>query len=162
MTRPDGNFICTGTLIKKDGLVLTAKHCVENATAVYVIFAGASIRATVLATSSWQDLALVDIPGNLYPAMSMCSSISIEDNVCGVGRPEGILEYECGVTTAVGPMLILSDTALRKGFSGGPLIHNEQNCLAGVSYAAVDFIRIRRTLHVGLDEVKRFIQHFMD
>lgn len=146
-----GASVGTGMFVTSDGEILTNAHVVEGAAAVRVRLAGETEprRATVLASDRGNDLALLRIEGDGYPAVTFADpdSIRIGDEVVAIGfaldldgEPtvtRGIVSaLDRTISTASGVLnaLIQTDAAISSGNSGGPLV-NANGEVVGVNTA---------------------------
>jgi S1-C subfamily serine protease len=132
----------TGVIITGDGEIVTNAHVVEGATAIRVRLAGETEprEATLLASDPGNDLALLRIAGDGFPAATFADpdSIRIGDEVVAIGFAldldgspsvtRGIvsaLDRTLGLGTANGALdgLLQTDAAISSGNSGGPLVN---------------------------------------
>lgn len=162
--RENGQAMCTGVVVDESGLIATAKHCVRDNSKVYVLTAAGNEPAGVLGVDKAADLAIIHIEGWNYNPMPLCETpVDIDAGVCAVGRTydNNLFEFECGDATAVGDELIITTTAVRPGFSGGPLIDIERRCLAGITYAYMPYrMTDPRGYHVGLGALKALLNKY--
>lgn len=164
--REDGTYAkhrCTGALVSADGLVLTAKHCTENTSLVYVQSHTMGVgRATILREDSVADLALIAIDGYSHVPFEICEPYGIDEGVCAIGTTwdDDLFHFECGDITAGNGELVVTTTQLRGGFSGGPLVHIEGECLAGISYSCWQYPHGQRCNHVGLDAINLILEDY--
>jgi serine protease Do len=133
----------SGFIVSADGLIVTNRHVVEDATATYTVVTadGKKHDATVVARDTVIDLALIKIDGTNYPALSLGDSdtLQIGDTVVAIGNALG--EFSNTVTRGIvsglnrrlvagGTMsgseeidgAIQTDAAINPGNSGGPLL----------------------------------------
>ncbi|SLN11595.1 putative periplasmic serine endoprotease DegP-like precursor [Roseovarius albus] len=136
----------SGFIISEDGLIVTNHHVIANAETVSVTLAdGTEIDAQVIGSDPLTDIALIDIEGDGYDAVTFGSSDSMRvgEEVIAVGSPFGL---EATVTSGIisaksrninsGPFddYIQTDAAVNRGNSGGPLF-NMQGEVVGVNTA---------------------------
>jgi putative serine protease PepD len=136
-----GQSVGTGVITTSDGEILTNAHVVEGASEIRVRLAGESEprTATLLAEDIGNDLALLRIEGDNYPAAEFADpdSIQIGDEVVAIGFAldlDGAPSVTRGIvsaldrtistgTDAVLDGLIQTDAAISSGNSGGPLVN---------------------------------------
>jgi putative serine protease PepD len=146
-----GGSVGTGVITTSDGEILTNAHVVEGATAIRVRLAGDTEPrpATLLAADMGNDLALLRIGGEGFPAARFADpeSIRIGDEVVAIGfaldldgEPSvtlGIVSaLDRTITTPSGALngLIQTDAAISSGNSGGPLV-NADGEVVGINTA---------------------------
>jgi len=134
----------SGFLISADGLILTNKHVVEDATAQYTVILNnkEKLKATVLAKDPAQDLAVVKIEKTGMPYLTLGDSdkIQIGQSVIAIGNALGQFENTVSVGVISGLQrtvtasdqgaasetlddIIQTDAAINPGNSGGPLLN---------------------------------------
>jgi S1-C subfamily serine protease len=135
-----GGSVGTGVITTSDGEILTNAHVVEGATAIRVRLAGETEPrpATLLASDPGNDLALLRIGGEGFPAATFAApgSVDIGDEVVAIGFAldlDGDPSVTLGIvsaldrtiTTELGALdgLIQTDAAISSGNSGGPLVN---------------------------------------
>ena len=112
-------------------VIVTNFHVLDECRADSPIFittaSGEQVEATVLASDSEADLALLSIAGLSIPALRPASAFNQGDWVMAAGNPEGVT----GTTTSgsianVKPDIeeVYSDAVIAPGSSGGPLVNN--------------------------------------
>ena len=143
-----GSSVCTGTVVRADGLVLTAYHCVATGLRPRVeTHAGSTFPGRTVAVDARNDLALVEVPG-LGPAAAVLPlasddpplgsplwSIGHPFATAATGRFAGTLAWSVtrGVVSAVGETFVQTDAALNPGNSGGPLLNDAGELIGVVS-----------------------------
>ena len=149
----------TGVVLSADGLVLTNYHVVEDSSAVKVTVAttGDTYDAEVLGHDQTADVALLQLDGaeDLATAKLDDDGTSPDDAVTAVGNAggQGFLSAATGTIVAEdqsitageghGPLgsaedltgLLETDAAVVPGYSGGPLLDDE-NEVVGINTAA--------------------------
>lgn len=135
-----GGSVGTGVLVTSDGEVVTNAHVVEGASAVRVRLAGETEPrpATVIGADPSNDLALLRIAGDGFPAVTFAdpASIRIGDEVVAIGFAldldggpsvtRGIVSaLDRTISTSDGALdgLVQTDAAISSGNSGGPLVN---------------------------------------
>ncbi|PIR69516.1 MAG: hypothetical protein COU47_03005 [Candidatus Niyogibacteria bacterium CG10_big_fil_rev_8_21_14_0_10_46_36] len=132
----------TGFFVSRDGMLVTNKHVVEDASADYVVVmnSGERVPAKVLARDPVQDLAILKIDRTNIPFLPLGDSdtLAIGQSVVAIGNALGEFQNTVSVgvisglgrsVTAVGPAsgpevlseVIQTDAAINPGNSGGPL-----------------------------------------
>lgn len=137
----------SGSLVSKDGYILTNNHVIENASKVMVtLHDGKKIQAKIIGTDPQTDLAVIQIPGNNYPFLELGDSEALEvgEWAIAIGNPfELQASVTVGVISAKGRSqlqiadfedFIQTDAAINPGNSGGPLL-NIDGKLIGVNTA---------------------------
>ena len=142
--------IGSGTIISRDGRILTAAHVVQTADRVGVeLKDGRYLTASVVASSPRADVALLQLdspPADLAPIrIGNSDSLETGDQVMVIGAPYG-LSYTLTVGHVSGrlkppgtiggvPMeFIQTDAAINQGNSGGPLFNLKGELVGVVSY----------------------------
>ena len=149
----------TGVVLSADGLVLTNYHVVEDSSTVKVTVAttGDTYEAEVVGHDQTADVALLQLDGaeDLATAKLDDDGISSDDAVTAVGNAEGqgflsavtgkVVAEDQSITAGEGhgPFgsaedltgLIETDAAVVPGYSGGPLLDDE-NEVVGINTAA--------------------------
>jgi S1-C subfamily serine protease len=136
-----GQSVGTGVITTSDGEILTNAHVVEGASEIRVRLAGESEprTATLLAEDIGNDLALLRIDGDNFPAAEFADadSIQIGDEVVAIGFAldlDGAPSVTRGIVSALDRTittgsdavldgLIQTDAAISSGNSGGPLVN---------------------------------------
>jgi S1-C subfamily serine protease len=133
----------SGFIIQNDGLVLTNKHVVSDASASYTVFTndGKKYSATVLARDPVQDLAVLKIDATGLPTVILGDSNTLELGQTAIAIGNALGEYRNTVSVGVvsglsrtvtaqgGGMtekiqnVIQTDAAINPGNSGGPLLN---------------------------------------
>ncbi|NUT37804.1 MAG: trypsin-like serine protease [Hamadaea sp.] len=142
----------TGVVANAQGLVLTAYHVVEKATAIEVSFAdGTRTTAKVAASDPAIDIAALvpeQLPSLVVPAV-LGGGVNIGDDVVAIGNQLGLTgSTTTGVVSGLDRVLtrrgqsdlkglIQFDAAVNPGSSGGPLI-NSRGQTVGIVVALVN------------------------
>lgn len=133
----------SGFLVSSDGLILTNKHVVSDASASYTVLTsdGNSYEAKVVSSDPVNDIALVKIDITNAPTLTLASSdnLDIGQTVIAIGNSLG--QYSntvtAGVVSGIGRSItagsndgaeqlegvIQTDAAINPGNSGGPLLN---------------------------------------
>ncbi len=161
------NSTGSGVLIGKTGEILTNFHVVEHRQNIEVILHGGQTeKATVLATDSSRDLAIIDISGESHEYLAIQENITSEvgDIVYALGYPlGGSYTVTSGVISAITKRVpainrqawnkkeynfIQTDAPLNPGNSGGPLI-NYRGELVGISTSRIEDHNNRIVVGIG-------------
>jgi serine protease Do len=135
----------SGFVIRKDGVVLTNNHVVENAKQLTVTLSdGREFDATVMGRDPKTDLAVLKIdPEGTLPTAQLGDSddLSVGDWVVAIGNPFGLSNtVTAGIVSAKGRVIgagpyddfIQTDAPINPGNSGGPLL-NERGEVVGIN-----------------------------
>jgi S1-C subfamily serine protease len=135
--------IGTGVVFDDSGTVLSSLHIVRDASAIRLFFAdGTESEATVVAKQPENDMVVLRpqvVPDDLIPAtLTASDSLQVGDEVFAVGNPFGIHNaLSAGVVSRLGwnykslksgitlSNLIMFDSAVNPGNSGGPLLNRD-------------------------------------
>jgi 2-alkenal reductase len=132
----------SGFVISADGYIVTNNHVVDEADRVDVTFAdGATLRAKVVGTDRYSDLALLKVEKAGLPFVELANSddVKVGQRVIAIGNPfglngtmtEGIIsakgrtlpeEAASGTGSFSNPSILQTDAAINPGNSGGPLL----------------------------------------
>jgi S1-C subfamily serine protease len=133
----------TGFIITTDGMIVTNKHVVSDATAEYTVLTndGKEHSAKVLARDPINDIAVIKIDGAGYPTLNFGNSDSLKIGQTAIAIGNSLGEFSNTVSkgiisglgrnlTAGGGMgasekltnIIQTDAAINPGNSGGPLL----------------------------------------
>lgn len=133
-----GQAICSGSFVSPYGHVITARHCVAEATAITVVTDdGQEYEASTRAISKSQDLAVIQIGKFGTPYFKLAAPLVQGQTIRILGSPLGLTGTLTTGTVAklFGDRLLMDCTAL-PGNSGGPVIDADGN-LAGVLSAMI-------------------------
>jgi serine protease Do len=138
------NGVGSGTIISKDGLVLTNAHVVQGSrqTVTVVLSDGTRLRGDIVAyAGNGLDLAAIKIAGqDNLPAIAIApaGSVQVGQRAFAIGNPFGQFQgtFTTGIVSRIDRQrgLIQTDAAINPGNSGGPLL-NSQGELIGVNTA---------------------------
>lgn len=171
----------SGFFVTQDGYIVTNKHVVSDARAEYTVLTsdGKELPATVLALDPVNDVAVIKVNGDGFPALALGDSdaVRVGQTAIAIGNPlgefansvsRGIIsglkrELTAGVSYGQEEVLrdiIQTDAAINPGNSGGPLL-NLSGEVIGINVAvaqgaenigfAIPVNQIKR----AVDEVKR-------
>ena len=137
----------SGSVISKDGYILTNHHVVGEADRILVkLFDGKEVRAKLVGTDPESDISVIKIDGSGYDFLSMGNSneLMVGESVIAVGNPFGLTQtVTYGIVSAKGRSnvgineyenFIQTDAAINPGNSGGPLM-NLRGEIIGVNSA---------------------------
>lgn len=134
----------TGFFASADGMIITNKHVVEDASADYTVMTSddKEYSATVLAKDPINDIAIVKIDGNNFPVLNLgdSDSLKIGQTVVAIGNSLGEfsntvsrgivsgLKRNLTASSGLGESenlrnIIQTDAAINLGNSGGPLLN---------------------------------------
>ena len=153
---------CTGVVVSSDGLILTAKHCLENRdlkTSVKVKYMGKKLPAKILDQSLFYDLAVLSIGGSDRHFLNLCSKVAPGDRVYVFGFPEKSATVLYAEVKVSADGFLTSDAATKLGYSGGPAIEEREECVAGISYFHYEsYTHLgEKSRHVGLDILHKIL-----
>ncbi len=170
----------TGFIITEDGMIVTNKHVVNDASATYTIFTadGKDYEAKILAKDPSMDLAIMKIEATGLPVVDLGDSdaIKVGQSVIAIGNALG--EFNNSVTVGVISAkerqieasgtgmteklegLLQTDAAINPGNSGGPLV-NIKGQVIGVNTAVAQAENIGFAIPVNsvkntIDQMKKF------
>ena len=137
----------SGFIVRKDGLILTNNHVVENAKEITVVMTDETeYTAELVGRDPKTDLAVLKIePQGDLPAARMGDSnaLRVGDWVMAIGNPFGLSNtVTAGIVSAKGRTIgagpydnfIQTDASINPGNSGGPLF-NQQGEVIGINTA---------------------------
>ena len=137
----------SGFVIRKDGVVLTNNHVVENAKEITVTSSdGHEYPAKVMGRDPKTDLAVLKVdPATTLPTARLGDSdgLNVGDWVVAIGNPFGLSNtVTAGIVSAKGRAIgagpyddfIQTDASINPGNSGGPLL-NERGEVVGINTA---------------------------
>ena len=147
----------TGFIVRSSGYIVTNKHVVPDANAIYTVLLANGVQKTgaVVWRSPTEDLAVVKVSGSGYPTIPLgdSSTLRLAQSVFAVGNALG--QYSNSVSVGVISGLdrsitaandqggtetltgiIQTDAAINPGNSGGPLVNLSGEAI-GVNVALV-------------------------
>ncbi len=141
--------LCSGAFVTSDGYILTAKHCTANVSDISVITNDLQeYKATVVAQSPTQDLALIRIDRQNTPHFRLAKSAVQGESIHTYGSPLGITgTYTTGVIARLNGDVTYIDCGVLPGNSGGP-VFNDAGEMVGVATAG--FIVLLGTTHLNV------------
>ena len=127
----------SGVIASADGLILTNRHVIEDAYALFVTLSdGRRLQAKLVLAGTNYDLALIKVDPGAKPlkpaAMGDSDRMRVGDRVVAIGNPLGFAgSVSAGVISAFHRQLGLSayddliqtDATINRGNSGGPLFN---------------------------------------
>ena len=144
-----GRAVCSGSFVTRNGYILTAKHCTTDAAEITVVTADLQeYRATLVAQSDTQDLAVIRIDRQNTPFFDLARSVEQGQPVHTYGSPLGITgTYTTGVIARLNGDVTYVDCGVLPGNSGGPAF-NDDGEMVGVLTAG--FIVMLGTTHLNV------------
>ncbi len=136
----------SGVIFSREGYVLTNNHVIAGADEIQVLLHDNRVaHATVVGTDSLTDLAVLKIPANDLPAITVANAdpLHVGDVVLAIGNPFGIGQtVTMGIVSGLQRQLntstyenfIQTDAAINSGNSGGALV-NAKGELVGINTA---------------------------
>lgn len=146
----------TGFIITNDGLILTNKHVVSDATATYtvVLASGKTYDAKIQSIDPFRDMAVVKIDAKDLPVVELGDSDSLKVGQWVVAVGNALGQFENSVTAGIISArnrtveasdsagansetlngLLQTDAAINSGNSGGPLV-NLKGQVVGINTA---------------------------
>uniref|UniRef100_A0A6M3LHV5 Putative trypsin-like peptidase domain containing protein n=1 Tax=viral metagenome TaxID=1070528 RepID=A0A6M3LHV5_9ZZZZ len=171
----DGQWQGSGVLVSEDGLVLTARHVVEdNLSFLVTLNDGRKIRTDRAVYSKKYDVGFVKLPDGKYPFLSkITDKLQLGEAVFAIGSPFGeenfnsvtmgiisALQRDLGETPWGWRVTFQSDVTANPGNSGGP-VFNMKGQLVGIvvagvgrSYSGILYCIPSRLMMGRLDEIK--------
>jgi Do/DeqQ family serine protease len=132
----------SGVIVSPEGILLTNNHVVENAGEIDVLLPdGREVRAQVVGTDPETDLAVLRIPADRLPAITLGRNqdLRVGDAVLAIGNPFKLGQtVTAGIVSALGrnglglstfESFIQTDAAINPGNSGGALVDAHGNLL---------------------------------
>jgi S1-C subfamily serine protease len=126
-------WTASGVIVDDSGMILTAKHCLEGADYIEVVFHdGTTIETDEMYWADDADIgvAIIDPNGLYLPSADFDYSVDVGETVRAVGHPYGLLwSLTEGIVSAVKryepffgeKLMIQIDAATNPGNSGGPI-----------------------------------------
>ena len=139
----------SGAFIRDDGYIVTNNHVVENASELVVhLFDGRELRAEIVGTDPFSDLAVIKVEGDDFPTIPFGESdeVRVGQWVLAIGSPldENLSNtVTSGIISSLGRYqggdnsisnYIQTDAAVNPGNSGGPLV-NLRGEIVGINSA---------------------------
>jgi len=133
----------TGFIITSDGMILTNKHVISDASAEYTVFTadGKDYKARVLSVDPFEDIAIIKIEATGLPVVDLGDSSTTQVGEWVIAIGNALAEFKNTVTVGVISAkdrkitassgssseqltgLLQTDAAVNPGNSGGPLIN---------------------------------------
>ncbi len=149
----------TGFIVTSDGLIMTNKHVVSNASAKYMVYlnTGKSYQATITSLDPFNDLAIIKIEAKDLPVVSFGDPEDMKNGQSVIAIGNALGEFQNSVTVGVLSAkertitasdstgvaqeklegLLQTDAAINPGNSGGPLL-NLEGQVVGVNVAVAE------------------------
>lgn len=172
MPHPKQQGLGTGSIVTKDGYILTNHHVVGGADKITVKLAdGREFNGKIIGTDPDSDVAVIQIEGKDLPTLPFGDSEEIEvgESVIAIGNPFGFNQtVTFGIISAKGRSkvgitnyenFIQTDAAINPGNSGGPLI-NLKGEMIGLNTAI--FSRTGGYQGIGFAIPSKMAKHIMD
>ena len=144
---PEQQGVGSGVIVSPEGVLLTNNHVIEGAGEIDVQLSdGREVRAQVVGTDPETDLAVLRIPLDRLPAVTVGRSqdLRVGDPLLAIGNPFNVGQtVTSGIVSALGrnglglsvfESFIQTDAAINPGNSGGALV-NAQGQLVGINTA---------------------------
>jgi Do/DeqQ family serine protease len=144
---PEQQGVGSGVIVSPEGVLLTNNHVIEGAGEIDVQLSdGREVRAEVVGTDPETDLAVLRIPLDKLPAVTVGRSqdLRIGDPLLAIGNPFNVGQtVTAGIVSALGrnglglsvfESFIQTDAAINPGNSGGALV-NARGHLVGINTA---------------------------
>ncbi|MEV6413312.1 trypsin-like peptidase domain-containing protein [Kribbella sp. NPDC051718] len=161
-----GRATGSGFAIDQQGHVVTNAHVVEGASDVSLVLStGRSVDASIIGVDADNDLAVLQVSGNVEGLRSLTlgrsSELHVGDPVLAVGSPLGLEgTVTAGIVSAVNRQArfgdngnrqsaIQTDAAINPGNSGGPLV-NSAGQVVGVNTAIATLGTSSRSGNIGI------------
>ncbi|WP_343968947.1 MULTISPECIES: S1C family serine protease [Kribbella] len=161
-----GRATGSGFAIDQQGHVVTNAHVVEGASDVSLVLStGRSVDASIIGVDADNDLAVLQVSGNVEGLRSLTlgrsSQLQVGDPVLAVGSPLGLEgTVTAGIVSAVNRQArfgdngnrqsaIQTDAAINPGNSGGPLV-NSAGQVVGVNTAIATLGTSSRSGNIGI------------
>lgn len=159
-----GKAICSGSFISPSGHILTARHCVQDATDITAITSdGQEYTATTRIISKTQDVAIVQIGrfGGAYlkPAEK---NLTRGQAVFVIGSPLGLTgTLTQGTVSKLGGDVTFMDCTALPGNSGGPVLNANGELVGVLSAIIVVYLGPSHiSIAVSLDAIKMLVYEF--
>jgi putative serine protease PepD len=161
-----GQATGSGFAIDQQGHVVTNAHVVEGASNVSLVLStGRSVDASIIGVDADNDLAVLQVSGNVEGLRALTlgrsSELHVGDPVLAVGSPLGLEgTVTAGIVSAVNRQArfgdngnrqsaIQTDAAINPGNSGGPLV-NSAGQVVGVNTAIATLGTSSRSGNIGI------------
>ena len=150
VNRQPASGMGSGFIISPDGVVLTNAHVVRGQERVTVTLGdGRSLTGEVLGQDPLTDVAVIKLPTNNLPALTVGDSTNLQIGEWAIGNPLGLDNtVTAGIISGTGRSggvigspnsrvnFIQTDAAINPGNSGGPLL-NQQGEVIGINTAII-------------------------
>lgn len=175
-----GAVLGAGTIITTDGYILTNEHVVKDPLSgqlyaelqVHVVAdpelyeETRAYPARVVATSNWDDLALVKVERSGLPALTLATKTPAEGtSVVVIGHPNA-MQYTSSAGIVTQDMAVLgliarmqTDAAINPGNSGGPIVDLDGRIVAVAQSKFTDMDNMG--YGVRAEDVRRFVVKYL-
>lgn len=164
----------SGFIVRKDGLIVSNRHVVEDKAADYTVILKdqRKLSAKVLIRDPLQDIALLKIEGNNFAYFSLGNSDTVQlgQRAIAIGNALGEFQNTVSVGVISGlrrnivasgeelPSVLQTDAAINPGNSGGPLLNLEGHVIGVNTAVAPGAENIGFALPINLvkDDISKF------
>jgi S1-C subfamily serine protease len=155
-----GKAVCSGAFVDGDGLILTARHCVEGVAGMEVLTSDHAVyTASFVAKSNSHDLALVRIDRHSTPFFELATETKRGEHISVLGSPMGeIGTLSQGFIAKLEGDRLIIDASVAPGNSGGP-VYDDTGRLVGVAVAV--FVCEYGMTHLGSVESADAVRAFL-
>lgn len=128
-----GHAVCSGSFITGNGDIVTAGHCAQNAAFITVVtYDNKEYEATIVATSSIHDLALLHIDRRNTPYFKLATNVIRGERIFILGSPLAISNsLSTGIIAKIAGDTDLVDCGALSGNSGSA-VYDDNNQMVGV------------------------------
>lgn len=158
----------TAFFIDSSGIAVTNNHVVAGAAIIRVYLPGESAprNARLLGTSECSDLAVIQVNGSDFAALSWFSGeVTPGKDIYAAGYPDGGYTVTRGIVSRVDSSsetewasvdgVLEHDARILPGNSGGPLVTTDGRVI-GVNYASTDFVT--QSWAIGVDRAEALVE----
>lgn len=152
---------CSGAFVTDTGDILTARHCTEVGDDIEVItYDRKSYQATILATATVHDLALIHIDKRNTPHFNLAKSVQRGEQIALIGSPLSITDVlAVGVVARIDGDRLLIDCSALPGNSGGPIFNTNRELVGVLTNGYMyGFGVTHLNVGQGLDAVSFFLE----
>lgn len=152
--------VCSGSFVDNNGLIITAGHCAQDAASIEVVTSdNQHYEATIVATSSTHDLALLHIDRHGTPHFNLAEKVKRGQQIFILGSPLGITDtLSTGIIAKLDGDVLLVDCSALPGNSGSA-VYNADGEMVGVLTSG--FIVMLGTTHLNVVQSNDAIWFFI-